>query len=337
MPDIANPIAVLFRVGWAEFYNGNEDPVGGGSWNTNEVGGELYNFLLHNSNLYGYVRASRSGKLNICRVDPGCELELCDNALVVWVATHPTEGGQRVIGWYRNATLYRNIQDGLIHKKRGWHVKCRASDATLLPVHARVEMVPSGALGMGQSNVRFLYDVKGEWNPPECWQRVADYIDGYAGENLITDSLADVVYAAEGVLERAQSGQGRQLSAEERSAVEWRAMKIATSHYEKLGWQVDDSVHKSKPYDLRCTRRGQCLTVEVKGTKGNGASVLLTRNEVLHARSNPKTSVLCVVSDIKLKYKNKSIEASGGELKLVAPFDPKSKALEAIAYHYQVS
>ena len=59
--------------------------------------------------------------------------------------------------------------------------------------------------------------------------------------------------------------------------------KKASEHYSDLGWSVGD-VSLSESYDLRCTRQGEELHVEVKGTTSQGERVLLTRNEVAHAR-----------------------------------------------------
>jgi hypothetical protein len=65
---------------------------------------------------------------------------------------------------------------------------------------------------------------------------------------------------------------------------------------------IDDvSLHES--YDLRCELGGDDLHVEVKGTTSDGDRVLLTRNEVSHARDWYPRVALIVVSCIELiKY-----------------------------------
>lgn len=65
---------------------------------------------------------------------------------------------------------------------------------------------------------------------------------------------------------KVMSGRGFRMSAVERAAIEGHAMRMAQQHYESQGWTVDPSVAKSESYDLRCTRDGMELRVEVKGT-----------------------------------------------------------------------
>jgi hypothetical protein len=57
----------------------------------------------------------------------------------------------------------------------------------------------------------------------------------------------------------------------------------AIRYYEAEGWRVAD-VGAVESFDLRCERDGQEVHVEVKGTTGNGERIILTPNEVAHAR-----------------------------------------------------
>ena len=65
------------------------------------------------------------------------------------------------------------------------------------------------------------------------------------------------------------------MSAECKKAVEKRSMTMARKHYEREGYHVEDT-SANRPYDFECTKRGKVVRVEVKGTIGNGASVLVT-------------------------------------------------------------
>ena len=51
--------------------------------------------------------------------------------------------------------------------------------------------------------------------------------------------------------------------------------------------------HKKNPYDLRCVKAESTLFVEVKGTKSQGHSVLVTVGEVEFARTHPDRSQFC--------------------------------------------
>lgn len=99
------------------------------------------------------------------------------------------------------------------------------------------------------------------------------------------------------------------LTANDRKAIELQAMQIATAHFEDIGFVVED-VSAKRPYDLRCRRGPEHVDVEVKGTVSAGESVLLTPNEVEHARAAFPNTALAVVRDIALHDDGSG--ASGG-------------------------
>ena len=85
-------------------------------------------------------------------------------------------------------------------------------------------------------------------------------------------------------------GQGFSSSSKTRKAIELASMDKAQEHYRSLGWNVED-VSSNHPYDLRCTMPAESeLHVEVKGTTGDGSSVLLTPGDkVVTFKSKAKT------------------------------------------------
>ena len=107
------------------------------------------------------------------------------------------------------------------------------------------------------------------------------------------------------------SGQGFGLSAAERRAVELRAMQVARSLYEGTGWDVIDK-SSAQPFDLFATKGERKRFIEVKGTTGEGLSVILTHGEVNHVRSNSASSALVIVSGIVLEKSNGEWQARGG-------------------------
>lgn len=115
-------------------------------------------------------------------------------------------------------------------------------------------------------------------------------------------------------------GQGRRQNAAERRAIELRAMEVATDHLKAGGWKVDD-VSLFRSYDLHCVRRGSECRIEVKGTTGDGSSVLLTPGEVVHARDANVKLMLLIVSGIELIAKqDEDPTASGGTLRIIDPW-----------------
>ena len=57
------------------------------------------------------------------------------------------------------------------------------------------------------------------------------------------------------------------------------------------GYEVHDR-SKNRSFDLECTRSGERLLVEVKGTTTSGDQVLLTKNEVKLAQDPEAKTVL---------------------------------------------
>src|SRR3989442_8518313 len=130
------------------------------------------------------------------------------------------------------------------------------------------------------------------------------------------------------------TGQGLGLSAEERKAVELHAMAVARKLYEEAGWSVIDT-SSSQPYDLRATRNAEQRFIEVKGTTGDGASVILTRGEVVHARNNSQECALVVVSGLSLAKTGDEWVASEGVISThLDPWSPEEDRLEALQYRY---
>ena len=118
-----------------------------------------------------------------------------------------------------------------------------------------------------------------------------------------------VKYAA-GKLARPGRGQGFHLDQDMKVAMEAHAMNMATELY-SADWKVED-VHGTESYDLVCRRGDEIKHVEVKGTTTDGAEVILTPNEVRHAREYPCTA-LFVLSNITVERADDgTITATGG-------------------------
>jgi len=130
-----------------------------------------------------------------------------------------------------------------------------------------------------------------------------------------------------------QGGQGHQGDPEERRAVEVWAVQIATDYYEQQGYEVED-VGARCSYDLRCTKGSADLHVEVKGTRGHGTSVILTKNEVSHARVHRPVS-LFIVTGIKTERTPEGIKAHGGMNHILDPWEIDAGELvpDRFTYH----
>lgn len=132
------------------------------------------------------------------------------------------------------------------------------------------------------------------------------------------------------------SGQGFGLSQAERRAVELRAMKVARELYENAGWKVIDK-SSSQSFDFLATKTGNERFIEVKGTTGEGRSIVLTHGEVKHVRSNRASSALVVVSNIILENNKGDLLAKGGTITTHNdPWVLVEENLSATQYRYEV-
>jgi MrcB-like, N-terminal domain/Domain of unknown function (DUF3883) len=136
---------------------------------------------------------------------------------------------------------------------------------------------------------------------------------------------------------RERRGQRRVADLRVRKAIEDRAMAVVMRYFaDEGGWTVED-VSRFRPYDLVCRREddGAEIHVEVKGTTTSGEQILLTRNEVAHARdfSHP---VLAIVSEINLSDEGEGVGASGGRLSLHNPWVIDDAALVPTQFIYSL-
>jgi hypothetical protein len=123
-------------------YQGNKGQpdkiVGGGSWvKENETGHEVCNFVnCPDGFVYGHVETIQGERDRKIRIENfGGNGGRAEGVDVVWTATHPGEGGRRVVGWYRNATIFRE-RKYFERSPTRQHVR---DDVTDYRIRARVE------------------------------------------------------------------------------------------------------------------------------------------------------------------------------------------------------
>lgn len=176
---------IFCNVGWMILYAGRDkrDPViNGGDWDREGGAGEACNFVrCPDGYLYGYVEsARRRGRrwidLSIHLTNLGAHRgdEQVGGIDVVWTAT-PSTGGRRVVGWYKNATVYkdrrhfRDMPQAVLSEKhkRAKLKSCRitttAGNEVRLQEHERKQFVLEHGKGwMGQQQWWF----PNETSPP---------------------------------------------------------------------------------------------------------------------------------------------------------------------------
>ncbi len=333
---------VLFaRIGWMKYYNGpmigDERPRGGGKYNKTGTGHEAFNFHEIEGRLFGYFQPQmQASKIKLERIVPGTTEEMLKRVLAIFIATDPEHGSQRVIGWYRNATVYRNPQPSPPKERNGFNyfLVAEVSKAVLLPTDRRTQIVPGGKGGFGQANICYLYDQSSKSKSAKWMSEALDFVQSYESENLLVNPQAEATPAVIDTVEQEfERAAGFQPNSKIRKAVELHAMGRAEREFNARGYQVED-VSKRRPYDLLCTKSEGVKYVEVKGSQGVGIDVVLTAGEVDFIQKNSADCVLCVVGGITVKGSRKP-KTSGGTLSLAEPFDLSTGSLKALAYTFR--
>lgn len=157
---------IFCNIGWMSWYRGlvkqPDKIVGGGRYvRDNGSGHEVCNFLGCNDGyIYGHVESIQGETDRQIHIEKwGGSDDSLSGVDIIWMATHPEERGRRVIGWYRNATIFRSRQEFRAFPSRqhrldridNYRVCALATDAHLLNVDERVLVMPRGRGWMGQT------------------------------------------------------------------------------------------------------------------------------------------------------------------------------------------
>ena len=258
-----------------ESYQGNRksDQIsGGGSYVAEEgMGHEVCNFQSYRGSVYGYVQPSRGHRSasagtikleNIVNSGSSVDDDFIKDVLVIWTAKRP-EGGTVVIGWYKNATVFREYQffksAPALHSKnslKGYRISASSENAKLLPVDERTIQIPRRTKGsIGQSNV---------------W---------YGDSDIGLQKLLEVQTLVQGKRKKHKIKHARSTDPEHNSKVEKAAITLVWKHYEDLGYDLVSVEKDNIGWDLEASQNKTKLRIEVKGLSGNIPSIGLSPNE----------------------------------------------------------
>lgn len=188
---------IYCRVGWMNAYQGSstERPQGGGKYNIENIGHEVYNYQGYNGQYYGFVEAGVKNSIHVEKLCGDKKAEYADDVLAVWIAKKPS-GGQVIVGWYENARVYRTLQivpnEAMVERKLKTHDSYNIFSNKVYLIDSTERKMQID--GMGHSNI--WYGDKGEGDA-----KVAEYIKNYGQEyekriTKIEDNL-DVVVGEE--------------------------------------------------------------------------------------------------------------------------------------------
>lgn len=285
---------IFLRITWMTRYRGIGDgdiPSGGGAYvDEHGFGHEIFNFKPVNGTMYGYGQPSgRKGKwaeakINLTRLGGSDADRSVSGVLAVWVSTAPT-GGAFIVGWYRNATVYRDWQPPPADSSRrhsdtdcGYFVSANEADAMLLQPDERVFPVPQQGKGeFGQSNIWYADDHE---QHGQFRQAVLQYIETRQKPDLTSTSSPP-----------------RRTDPLLRLKVEQVAVETTVKHFVELGYSVDSVERDNIGWDLNARSGKRGLRLEVKGLSGSQAIVELTPNEYKALKTHRDSYRICVVTD----------------------------------------
>jgi hypothetical protein len=294
MSKTKNPPVLFMRIAWMDNYKGKtaEDiPRGAGSFvDENEVGGEIYNFLKTGNSYYGFVRVGKGGKIDIKKLGALKDAELLTGVTVVFFSKNaPLGGGQYIVGCYKDATVYKDVQHLVDGKtRRAYNVKCNFKNSILIPSELRHKSIE----GPGQSNLFYAHN----------------YL-----KNREIGEILDFIYNPKALKLKSTSNRnggnsrGWVMDAEERKRIEIAAMDFTAEYYENRGFKVEDVCRQNLGWDLEAVKGNVKLLLEVKGTKNAFNTIELTPNEYFHFKAKKKSYRLCVV-EYALDKKNIDID-----------------------------
>lgn len=348
---------ILFaRVGYMTYYAGpqagDERPVGGGAYNRDNVGLEIYNFKAIGDRLYGFFQPYLKNTLphnetiNLTKVDPLCNDDYLEDVTVIFFSSDPAGGGQVVVGWYQGAKVYHERRLPSSEHLRGefeYFIDAPLKRALLLPTSARDHRIAGAGIEKqgrpGQANAFYLYKKDGSLRQDEWISQCLDYVRSYQGGNLLVnpevESDGESAVAAEKVYADS-TGQSFNSSVNARRAIECYSMERAKKCFINQGYKFVEDISRNHSIDLRFEdAAGQRLDVEVKGTQTCGSSIFLTKNEVDYAQDKSNNCALYVLHSIELTELKSGCKCTGGEEKILNPWLAEADALRVVTYQYK--
>lgn len=282
------------NVGWMNRYEGQfeDDPtLGNHGWLKNHKWGhEAWNFKPYRGKVYGYV-PGRANKINLNNLGANTKDESIEGVTVVFIAREPRSKETRIVGWYRNATVFRTVGNATIRREPDvdvqYQIVANKVDATLLPHLQRAFRVPTAKVprNLGQSPL---------------W---------YGGTDAFRETVRRYIGSGGAIplpKPSGKAGSPRQPNPEMRKMIEVAAVRHAWDFYESVNggsWQVESVERDGVGWDLTVTRGAEVLKVEVKGLSGRDLCVELTPNEYTKMQSpvNRTDYVIYVVTEASTK------------------------------------
>jgi len=284
---------IYFNIGWMKRYDGPaaDDPTIGahGYLGSHEHGAECFNFRSGPDGvLKGYRPPGGRRQINLKRLGADSSDTEAEGVLAVWLAREPGTGRTLIVGWYRNATVYRRARESgtvVNGESVDYSVVTRTEDAKLLPPVARTFEVRSSRVlpggGFGQNPTWYGSESVNE----RVWAYVRS--EGRTGPSRRS---------------KPSKKPPKNFDPELRQKVERSAVDHAVAYY-KAVYGSDCAVvsveKEAKGWDLEVFTGSEPLLVEVKGLLNSALVCELTPNEYEKMRvpANRSRYVVFVVTN----------------------------------------
>ncbi|MEG1408946.1 MAG: DUF3883 domain-containing protein [Terrisporobacter sp.] len=283
---------ILFaKVGWMRSYNGLEyDSLTGGKphIDENNTGMEIYNYSYENGKYYGFVMSN--GCIDIHKnLNAEKNDEYIDGVTVVWVATNPFTKKIRIIGWFKEARVYKNEQSPKKGSKRFldnnneefvYNIEGEFKKSKLLEIDERKFSIPIASVdgyGMGRSNLWYCRSEKNK----KFKKEVLDYINNYVDPKA---KVRDLFNYKEVIVDKKQK-------------VELNSINYVYQYYKELGYHITSVEEENVGWDLEAIKDDETLYVEIKGLAYDEIYISLSPNEYKNMKEIRENFRLCIVTN----------------------------------------
>jgi len=299
---------IFLNVAWMSKYNGltGDKMSGGGKFvAAHGYGHELLNFCPYKGKMYGFATLPH-GTIRLEKLEAPKGAESVDGVLVIWVAK------SRIVGWYKNATVYRHSQPPKSAARSfqrdpiPYQITAAEADCTRIdPPDARWFSVPR-ARERKHAMGRYTWFAEGNSNR-SYRAKVLQYVaSGGKAASLEKKKQSKVV-----------SGP-HQPDPYKRLKVERSAIDLVTRYFASIGYVVGSVETDNLGWDLNAVHRltSESLKLEVKGLSGRAISVELTQNEYSMMQKHKDDYRVCVAAgclekshgSLAVFYYNKSLK-----------------------------
>lgn len=275
---------IFLNVGWMSEYSGPGQISGGGKYVTiHGYGHEMMNFKPFAGKMYGTAVVPRYGAIKLEKLGAAKGAEFVDGVLVVWVAK------SLIVGWYRNARVYRRSQPPPKNSGRsykgdpiGYRASAAASDCTRLDPddrHFRVRRAREREQAMG----RYIWYAEGASNRA-FRAKVLKYVAAGGNISVLAKSKRPRL-----------GGSAHPPDPQKKAKVEQAAIDLATQHFKKFDYVVTSVEGDNVGWDLNAIhpKTDLLLRLEVKGLSGGEINIEMTPNEYNMMKKHKQTYRIC--------------------------------------------